>query len=237
MRYVQITDESDAFVARVNLPNEKGLHRVAWDFRKAPLPGARFRPWAFPGKYKAIIIEWDGKESKKLSEAVTFVVEPLQTPTIPPVDRKDVEEFQKALMAQQSRLTSVSRKLTRAGKMLDEAKGIVTNSMAEPATYLAEISAMQVEISAFEKSLFGSPILNDRFIEQIPTPANRLSTIMFSAFGSTHGPTKTHREQFEIAKKELSESLPKLEQFLNDRVNAFKKKLEGLGIELTNEPN
>jgi len=36
MRYVQITDESDAFVARVNLPNEKGLHRVAWDFRKAP---------------------------------------------------------------------------------------------------------------------------------------------------------------------------------------------------------
>lgn len=237
MRYVQITDESDAFVARVNLPNEKGLHRVAWDFRKAPLPGARFRPWAFPGKYKAIVIEWDGKESKKLSDVITFVVEPLQTPTIQPVDRKDIEEFQKALMEQQSRLTSVSRKLTRAGKMLDEAKGIVTSSLAEPATYLAEISAMRVEVTAFEKSLFGSPILNDRFIEQIPTPANRLSTIMFSAFSSTHGPTKTHREQFEIAKKELSELLPKLEQFLNDRVNAFKKKLEGLGIELTNEPN
>ena len=237
MRYVQITDESDNFIARVNLPNEKGLHRVAWDFRKAPLPGARFRPWAFPGKYKAVIVEWDGKDSKKLSDPITFVVEPLQSPTIPSVDRKDIEEFQKALTVQQSRLNSVSRKLTRAGKMLDEAKGIVTNSVAEPATLLAEIVAMQLEISTYEKSLFGSPILSERFIEQTPTPVNRLSNIMFGAFGSTHGPTKTHREQFEIAKKELADALPKLEQFLNERVNGFKKKLEGLGIDLTNDLN
>jgi Sortilin, neurotensin receptor 3, len=237
MRYVQITDESDTFIARVNLPNEKGLHRVAWDFRKAPLPGARIRSWAFPGKYKATVIEWDGKESKKLSDPMTFVVEALQAPSIQPVDRKSVEEFQKSLTAQQSRLNKVSRKLELAGKMMDEAKDIVSTSLADPASDLAEIASIKLEITKYEKSLFGSPILSERFIEQVPTPANRLNTIMFSAFGSTHGPTQTHREQFEIAKNELTELLPKVEQFLADRVTSFKKKLEGMGIELRNDPN
>jgi photosystem II stability/assembly factor-like uncharacterized protein len=235
-RYIHITDASDAFVARVTLPNEKGLHRVAWDFRKAPVPGSRFQSLAFPGKYKAIVMEWDGKEAKKLSESITFETEPLQTPSLPTVDRKDVEEFQKALVLQQNRLTSASRKLARATKILEEAKTIVTNSLPEPAQLLGEIRTLELEKIKFEKMMFGSPILNERFIEQVPTASYRLNGIIFGAFGSSHGPTKTHREQLEIVTNELNEQVPKIDQFASEQVKSLKVKLEGMGIELAIDP-
>lgn len=235
-RYIQITDASDAFVARVTLPNEKGLHRVAWDFRKAPIPGSPFRAIAFPGKYKAIVMEWDGKEAKKLSESITFDTEPLQTPTLPPVDRKDVEEFQKALVTQQNRLTSASRKLARAEKILEEANTVVNTSLPDPVQLLSEIRTLELEKTKFEKMMFGSPILNERFIEHVPTASERLNGIIFGAFGSTHGPTKTHREQLEIVKNELNDLIPKIDQFAVEKINSLKQKLESMGIELNIDP-
>lgn len=235
-RYIQITDASDAFVARVTLPNEKGLHRVAWDFRKAPIPGSPFRAIAFPGKYKAIVMEWDGKEAKKLSESITFDTEPLQTPTLPPVDRKDVEEFQKALVTQQNRLTSASRKLARAEKILEEANTVVNTSLPDPVQLLSEIRTLELEKTKFEKMMFGSPILNERFIEHVPTASERLNGIIFGAIGSTHGPTKTHREQLEIVKNELNDLIPKIDQFAVEKINSLKQKLESMGIELNIDP-
>ena len=57
--------------------------------------------------------------------------------------------------------------------------------------------------------MFGSAILKERFIEHIPTASDRFNGIIFGAFGSSLGPTKTHRDQLEIVKNEFNEQLPK----------------------------
>ncbi len=233
MRYLQVTDESDAFVARVELPSAKGLHRVSWDLRKAPIRGTGNRPLALPGKYQAAVFQWDGQQTKKLSESIAFTVEALVSPSLPPVDRNESLEFQKSVVALQHQLDRARRKLEKAKNTLEEAKSIVTNSLSEPGELLGEIRKLSTEIESTEKVLFGNPLLAERFIESVPTPATRVSMVLQGLLSSSHGPTKTHREQLEIARKEIEEIVPKVDPLVDQQVDALRKKLEALGFDLS----
>jgi photosystem II stability/assembly factor-like uncharacterized protein len=236
-RFLQITDESDAFIARVNLPSEKGLHRVSWDLRRAPLPGIPFRPIAFPGKYKAQAFVSEAGATKPLSDKIEFNVEPLAAPSIAGVSKDELAGFQKAIAAQQSLIDRASRRLAKAEELLDEALGLAASAIADPAAISAEIVTIKNELKAKQKALFGNTLQSERFIEQVPAPAMRLSNIAFGAFGSTHGPTGTHSQQLAIAEKELAQLLPEVDQLIDQKVAAIKAKLKQLGIVLTSDPN
>ena len=233
MRYLQVTDESNTFVARVELPSAKGLHRVAWDFKQAPIRGTGNRPLALPGKYQAAVFQWDGQQTKKLSESIAFTVEALVSPSLPPVNRNESLEFQKSVVTLQHQLDRLRRRLETAKNTLGEAKSIVTSSLSEPGELLGEIRQLSTEIESTEKILFGNPLLAERFIESVPAPATRVSVVLQGLLSSSHGPTKTHREQLEIARKEIDEMLPKVDPLVDQRVDALRKKLEALGFDLS----
>jgi hypothetical protein len=236
-RFVQITDESDAFVARVNLPSEKGLHRVSWDLRRAPLPGIPFRPIAFPGKYKAQVLLSEAGATKPISDKIDFSVEPLAAPSIAGVSKDELVAFQKAIATQQSLVDRASRRLDKAEELLDEALDLIASAIADPAAISAEIVTIKNELKAKQKALFGNSLQSERFIEQVPAPDDRLSYIAFSAFGSTHGPTGTHKQQLAIVEKELAQLLPEVDQLIDQKVAAIKAKIKQLGIVLTSDPN
>jgi hypothetical protein len=233
IRYLQITNDADVFVARVELPKEKGIHRVAWDLKQAPLRGISVRPLALPGNYKAKVVEWDGKQSKTLSEPITFKLEAMMEPSLPRVDLNEALEFKKSAVALQLKLDRLQRKLDKAVEVLEEAEAAIKNGIAEPGELLAEARLLTLEVQGLKRSLFGNPIKTERYIETIPTPASRLSASQSGFRPSSHGPTKTQRQQFEIAKREIEATVPKVEQAAVQKVDNLRQKLEVLGIELT----
>lgn len=143
----------------------------------------------------------------------------------------------KAIAVQQSAIDRASRRLAKAGELLDEALGLAASAIADPAAISAEVLALKNELKVKQKALFGNPLQSERYIEQVPAPATRLSNIAFGAFGSTHGPTGTHKQQLAIVEKELAKLLPEVDQLIDQKVAAIKTKMKQLGLVLTNDPN
>jgi len=233
IRYVRIDDQNGNYIARVELPNAKGIHRVAWDMKLAPVKGISLRPLAPPGSYRATVYQTDANQDKKLSETVPFVLEAMSEPSLPRVDRNEVLAFQRQIAEQQLQLDRMQRKLSKAKEVLAQAEVAVKASLAEPAAMLADIDTLKKEIQGIEKRLTGNPVLEERFIEAVPPIAARLAASQSGFVPSTHGPTKTQREQFEIARRELGEVLPQIDAIATTKVDALRSKLAALGIELT----
>jgi photosystem II stability/assembly factor-like uncharacterized protein len=233
VRYLQINDETNTFVARVDLPNDKGIHRVAWDLRRAPLKGIADRPLVAPGNYQARIMEWDGKQARQLTDPIAVTLQAMVEPSIPPIDRHDALEFKKHAVATRIKLDRIQRQLDKAAKFLAQAELAVKNSSSEPGTLLAETLALTLEIDALKKDLFGNPIKSSRFVDTIPTPADRLSNSQSGFLPSNHGPTKTQRQQLEIASRAIEAAVPKVEQSAVQKINNLRLKLEAQGLEVT----
>ncbi|XZE17953.1 VPS10 domain-containing protein [Pirellulaceae bacterium SH449] len=235
-RFLQITDATGEFVARVDLPSSKGLHRVSWDLRRTPLPGVRFRPFAFPGTYKAQAFLSDAGESKPISDAIEFLVEPLAAPSIEANSKDEIVAFQKALAAQQVVIDRSARRLAKAEEVLDEALSLVKPRLQDPAAIMLEITNLKNEVKVKQKSLFGNELQSERFIEQVPAPGARLSNIAYGAFGSTHGPTGTHRAQLAIVEKEMVQLTVEIDEIIDLKLKSLKEKLAELGFVLSRDP-
>lgn len=232
MRFIRINDESGVFVARLPLPNSKGLHRVHWDLKKSPLRGSGMRPLVFPGKYSAIVMTWDGVNLKPISEPVAFSVEPMIEPTMQPVDRVQSLEFQNQVVALHNRMQRAIAKLGQGVEKLDEAESIVKDSAPELGSVWAEIRQAKIDAKKIEKQLLGNPMLQERFIESVPTPAERLNTVLSGVMSSPHGPTKTHREQFEICRNEIDALLPRVESMVDQTISNIRQKLTAMGYDV-----
>lgn len=232
MRFLKITDGAGGFVARVPLPSGKGMHRVAWDLKKSPLRGSGLRPMASPGNYTAVVAVWDGKETKTISEPVTLTLEPMLEPSMPAVDRQQALEFQGQVVALQHRLERSIAKLNRGVEQLEEAERVLQESAPELAPVWSEIRQATLDAKRIDKQLTGNPILQERFIESVPTPTERLGNVLFGSMGSTHGPTKTHREQFEICKAEIESALPRIDALVDQTIAAIRQKVIAMGFDL-----
>lgn len=232
MRFIRITDEAGAFVARVALPNGKGLHRVTWDLKKSPLRGSGIRPMASPGKYNAVVMAWDGQNLKTISEPVLFSLESMVEPSMPPVDRLQSLEFQNQVVALQNRLQRSIAKLAQGIEKLDEAEGVVKDGAPELGPIWAEIRQAKLDAKKLEQKLLGNPILQERYIETIPAPAERLNSVLGGMMSSPHGPTKTHREQFEICKTEIDATLPGIDALVDQTISTIRQKLTAMGYDL-----
>jgi photosystem II stability/assembly factor-like uncharacterized protein len=232
MRFIRITDTAGAFVARVPLPTGKGLHRVSWDLKKAPLRGAGLRPMALPGNYTAIVMLWDGKDTKTISEPVSFSVEPMVEPSMPPVDRQQSLEFQNQVVALQHRFDRSIKKLQRGLEQLEEAEKVAKDGAPELGVVWAEIRQASLDGKKLEKQLQGNSILQERYIESVPSPTERLNAVLSGMMSSTHGPTKTHRDQFEICKSEIDAAVPRIDVLVDRTITAIRQKLIAMGYDL-----
>ncbi|MEZ6096701.1 MAG: hypothetical protein R3C03_21150 [Pirellulaceae bacterium] len=226
-RFVEIRTLSGQLVNRVALPGGKGVHRVSWSYNMLPLGGSGISPLAGPGEYLAAVCLRSNGEVKKLTDDVSFTVEQMLEPTIPYGDRAEIIAFQTQANELQFRFTSASRELERANSFVEQAVAAATSNLDAPGL-IAELRTWQADYRALIKSISGSSILDERQIEQAPTAIGRLSNALFGSM-SNYGPTKTHREQLEIAKGELEALFPEMEA-IAERAKALKEKLDAEGL-------
>jgi hypothetical protein len=187
---------------------------------------------ALPGNYTAIVMLWDGKDTKTISEPVSFSVEPMVEPSMPPVDRQQSLEFQNQVVALQHRFDRSIKKLQRGLEQLEEAEKVAKDGAPELGVVWAEIRQASLDGKKLEKQLQGNSILQERYIESVPSPTERLNAVLSGMMSSTHGPTKTHRDQFEICKSEIDAAVPRIDVLVDRTITAIRQKLIAMGYDL-----
>lgn len=231
--YFEITDSKGTTVSRVDAKTSKGLHRTTWDFRCNALVATGAGPLCAPGTYKLQPFLLRDGTVESLGEQLEFEVESIVDPALPMQDREEVLDFLQAV----SKCTNAARALASTLDDLQTESNsigeVLQKSNAGTPDLIKQSESIADRIQEFDLAINGDA--NKRYFAVLdePTVSSRLNSVLFGASNSTHGPTNTHREQYEIAKSQLASIGDELTSFIDDVVIPFRKQLDEAQIPWT----
>lgn len=229
----EISDAAGEVVSRIDGSTSRGLHRSTWNFRCPAMAPYGPGPLCAPGKYsvKAWVVE-NGK-SESLTDPVEFDVESIVDPALPMQERAEVLKF----LASVSQCANASNALrTKLGDRLAEIKSVrdVLNRSSTATPELSEAAIkVQKRLQQFDLKINGDSNKGYYAVDQEPSINGRLNNVLFGASNSTHGPTQTHREQFEIAKNQLELVATEFKEFSSATITPYYKVLDAAGVPWT----
>lgn len=231
--YFEITDSEGTIVSRVEGETGKGLHRTTWDFRCNALTSSGSGPLCAPGDYKleAMLVN-DGK-TESLGEKVEFKVESTIDPALPIQDRAEVLEFLQTVSKSANAASALRSSLTELTDEAESIRNVLKRSNLSTPELIEQARTISKRLTDFDLKLNGDS--NKRYFAVLsePTISSRINGVLFGASNSTHGPTQTQREQFEIAQGQLEQASSDLKAFVEDEVLPFRETLDDAGIPWT----
>ncbi len=233
--FVEILGEGDAVIARVNCANSKGLQRLTWDMRLAPLANGSPGMLAAPGKYTARLAKIEGTSREIVGQSVDVSLEPVFVPAIEPVDRSDAIAFQRELSLQFARLNKMQQQLEETQLELAGRRELILVGADQPEELLKLVAAAQSVANELTRKISGDPDKAARSETQVPTPGERMGGVLYSVAGSLHGPTGTNRQQVEIATGEINELEPRFAE-LEQGTAALRTAMDAAGLVWVQSP-
>lgn len=232
--YVEIMDAAGTVVARKELSTSKGIHKVTWNFRYEGLgPNMRGGPMVAPGTYAAQAYRYEGGEAKKLGDAVEFKVESIIEPTLPMQDRAEVIAMIKEMGLFANRNYAATQRLSERTEQITDLITTIKQHPKGTPELLSQAQKLHHRMRYYNRKLFGNEEKDNRWVMTEPGINNRLQRAFFGSVGGTHGPTKTTKEQWQIAKEEWQEIEADLLKLIGDEMEAFEKAVDDAGIPWT----
>ncbi len=240
---LEISDADGNVVDRIRGETTEGIHRTAWDLRYAPFSvasgegaGRRFRGGAGvpvpPGTYRVTAWKRIGDETTQLGEPVNFEVQAIVESTLPGMDRKAIVEYQKEAAALQQSIEPLQSAIGESLESITEIKALITDGRA-PLELLNQARDVERKLIDARDKLSGDPTRGARFENDSPSISSRLSTAMFGSMGHSHGPTGTHRRQFEIAREEFAAVAAEIRAVIETDFEALNDALDAAGVPWT----
>lgn len=215
----RIEDMQGNVVRKLKLPAKKGMKRVWWDGRFAPVEPINFRSFdpsnvydepergfpAVPGDYRVSLHKYKNGSLEPISEKVPFKIETLNQNAIPPVDKIELQKFNtgladtyKEFLAEAQRKNDLSNKI----RFLNAA---VVNAEKVPIELKAEIRKVEEQLNQAEIIISGDRVLTSREYEAYPGLYGQIADIVYNVWNTSCGPTGTQKKTLELAKKRLEE--------------------------------
>ncbi len=236
-----ITDSNGNIVNRINGKYKKGVHRINWDLsqtskRGINLGGSRGggqrgrwnRGYAVvPGTYTVSMSKEYKGEVTQLGSPQTFEVKSIIKGALPTQSKEDILAFRAELGEMSGAMSAVSYNLNHAEQKLGALATALTRTSGDTGSTLSDIRKAERELKQLKIKLNGHPIKAEIGERSNPTMRSRFGTASRGA-NSSYGPTKMHREQLAIAKKEFSTIKSKLTT-LTSKVNKIEQALIKMG--------
>ncbi|MBX2877616.1 MAG: glycosyl hydrolase [Saprospiraceae bacterium] len=180
-------------------PSSAGFHRVNWDLRY-PLSANSRRggPMAMEGEYSVSLSIVEEGTFNQVGKPQRFQVKPLGLATLAASDPAAVQTYFKEAGALQSTLQASSRYLETQLENIATVKRQVLSTKAA-ATYLKSLRSIEIQLKDLALEFNGDQTRSSRAEFVQAGLLGRLRRAMRSQYNSS-GPTKTHRENYEIAK-------------------------------------
>jgi photosystem II stability/assembly factor-like uncharacterized protein len=214
-----IRDDAGDVVRRITGPTKKGMHRIAWDLRYAGFTGRSGRwaggPLVTPGEYTVSVTSRVDDVETDLESSTTFEVVAIGESSLPRQDREETLAFQMTVGALQKEVVGTSRKLDEVLGQLAEIKRVVTGTRSlDPALY-EDARAIELQLLDIKDRLTGDQTLSRRAETAPVSISSRVRIALSGTLRQTHGPTQTHREQFEIGRDQFEEAHEELGDVLD----------------------
>ncbi|MEL6528442.1 MAG: glycosyl hydrolase [Pseudomonadota bacterium] len=235
--WLTVRDKDGSVVRRIKGPAKKGFHRVNWDLRYPATDAARplgpdgDEPAGFlvsPGEYTVSLSTRVRGQTTELVAAKPFTVERLRDGALPV--QADAAEFWAQISAFDRSVTATAQTLAEAQRKIGLLEIAVARAPGgDPTTLDNRLQAIRAEAFALDGMLNGNQARNALFERTRPTVRSRLGVIMTGLFGSTYGPTQTHRDQFGYAQAEFGGIRDRLTALMESTIPAFEAELEAVG--------
>ena len=233
--FVKIADESGTVVATLDLPGGKGIQKTVWRMSVEGIgPNRRGGPLAAPGAYTATAYQESDGEATEIGEPVTFELESIFEPTLPRQDRDEVLALLREWGQFLNKSSAVTQTLEDRRDQIDDLIRLLRSHPSGTPALLAEARALKNRMADFDTKLNGDDRKAEKWVLAEPGINGRLRTAFYGASRGTHGPTKTHREQWEIATSRFEEIEDELVTLLDEELEAFEDELDEAGLPWTN---
>jgi hypothetical protein len=244
--FLEVRDSPGSVVRRVEGPATKGFHRVAWDLRYPPPdPTVLERPeltspWesypegplVAPGTYRVRLFEKVNGELSPLGEERTFEVVAVSDATLPAQDPTEVLAFRKRTWEARREALAADGAVDEALERLAYMEKALFDAEAAPAELWERLRALELRWKDAKERLSGDPIRARLSEPSVPGILDRISEVADNDWGTTYGPTKTHRDSFAIAERELEGVRDELRGLETD-LRALEEALESAGAPWT----
>ena len=227
-----IRDSSDTVVSRVTGSSGKGIHRLTWDFRCSALV-ATGAPLCAPGTYslEPMLVSADASES--LAEPVSFEVESIVDSALPAQDRGEVLAFLQDVSKSANTAAALRGKLSKRIEELNSVQTMLARTAMATQEQTAKARELELRLQEFDLAINGDATKRYYAVESEPTVSSRINSVLFSASNSTHGPTETHRQQYQIATEQLAEVIAEFSDFVESDLEPFQESLDEAGLPWT----
>ena len=237
--WLTVKDSDGNTVRRIKGPVKKGFHRVAWDLRfpstiaiadrRDPDDEEPTGVMAAPGKYTVTLSKQVDGTITDLSESMPFIVERLRKGALDGAEPKETAAFWQEIAQLQRATTAASMALNNSLKKVDNLQKALSRAPAAPGNLDKQLHDLRQTLLELDGQLNGNRSKQPVGEINKPTIDYRLGVAMIGTFGSTYGPTPTHKRSLEIAKTQFSKFKIALEDILNVQLPKLEKALQDAG--------
>lgn len=215
----RIEDMQGNVVRKLKLPAKKGMKRVWWDGRYAPVEPINFRSFdpsnvyeepekgfpAVPGDYQVSLHKYKNGNLEQISDKVPFKLETLNHGAIPPADKIELQKFNITLAdIYKEFIIEAQRKNDMSNKIRFLNAAIISGEKV-PVELKSEIRKVEELLTQAEVIISGDKVLTSREFEAYPGLYGQIADIVYNVWNTSCGPTGTQVKTLELTKKRLEE--------------------------------
>ncbi len=245
-----VRDADGRVVRHITGPITQGIHRVHWSLTYpstdpwSPDTGEDQNEYAVsdpddgalvaPGTYTVHLATRVDGVLHQTGLSQQFDVVPLHDGgTLPGAAPTDMVAFGRAFEETQRAVSGARRVLQETERRLTAIRQTLDRSIVDDAALGTETRAMARRVADMQERLSGTPKRN---MANDPGPVSisrRLSVVGFGTTYALHGPTPTHRESLDIARRGFAELKDQLDQLVLIELPDLEQRLEAAGVPWT----
>ena len=247
--FLTVRDEGGEVVNVVRGAASRGVHRAVWNYRYPgynPVTGGGGGgfggfggfgggngPMAMPGIYTVSLAQRVDGVVTELAGPVPFRIAPINEPAIAAQDRAAVLAFQRETGELLRAVTGSQRVVAEAQASVGAIKQALGRWPAAPGELMTEARALELRLMDLSEALNGSSTRTSRSEPDLPGIARRVNQIVGGHWNGMHGPTRTHREQYRVAREAFEAIYPELRALVETDLPALEGRLEAAGVPWT----
>lgn len=228
--FFTIKDQAGNVVNRITGPTGQGMHRVAWNLRYASHVGGGL---VVPGEYSFSASKRIDDVETPIGEPQSFTVVATNISSLPANDRKETLAFQKKVSELQRVAVGALRKLAEVSSQVTQLKSAIRRAPNIDSAFYDRARELELALKNTQEKLSGDTT-KAKWQQPAPVPiVSRIQHALRGTLGQTYGPTKTHREQYEIGKEQFLEVSDTLKRLIESDFQKLIDDLDQAGLPWT----
>ena len=225
----------------------KGVQRFHWDLRFTPQDpvdlstSSFYNPFAgkdegtlvAPGTYSVTMQLAENGVLTDLAGPVPFKVVALENTTLPAEDRNAKVAFQRDVSRLQADLQVCENIIKESKNKLKYIKAAIKRSEQPYGTLAKSVLDIENKFKEVGVALYGDPVKYELDISQPQTASTRIGIMGYEQKYSTSAPTKTHKDNYTIARAEIDMLKKKVETLFNSDIKQLEEQLIKSGAPYT----